>query len=217
MQDGRPLRLITCIAALALLCSAAQAQNDPGDFDFYVLSLSWSPSYCAAEGAQADSRQCSGERPYEFVVHGLWPQHEHGYPEFCDQSAPRIPQKLIDGMLDLMPSPRLVIHQWRKHGLCAGLPATDYFATLRKTREKITIPTQFVNLKQWRMVSPGEVENAFLDANLGLAAGGVAVTCDGRHLREVRICVTRDLNFRSCPEIDRGACRASKVAMPPSR
>ena len=28
--------------------------NTPGDFAYYVLSLSWSPSYCAAEGQGAD-------------------------------------------------------------------------------------------------------------------------------------------------------------------
>jgi ribonuclease T2 len=202
---------------LAVLCGAAQAQNRPGDFDFYVLSLSWSPSYCAAEGVRADDAQCSGERPYEFVVHGLWPQYERGYPEFCNARAPRIPQKLIDSMLDLMPSKNLVINQWRKHGTCAASDAAAYFASIRDARDRIAIPDSYVNVHDWRLVSPGEVENAFIAANPNMAADGIAVTCDSRHLREVRICVSRDLEFRSCPEIDRRACRVKKVAMPPSR
>ncbi len=211
------MRFAFFVAAFVGLCGGACAQNRPGDFDFYVLTLSWSPSYCAAQGSRADKAQCSGERPYAFVVHGLWPQFERGYPEYCDPSAPRIPQRLIDGMLDLMPSPRLVINEWRKHGTCSGLGSTGYFAALRDARGRVTIPTEFVDPKSWRTVSPGDVEAAFLAANPGLPADGVAVTCDGRHLREVRVCVTRDLGFRPCPEIDRGSCRARKVVMPPSR
>jgi ribonuclease T2 len=211
------LRLAYVAAAFAILCGTAIAQDRAGQFDFYVLTLSWSPSYCAAEGARADAAQCSGERPYEFVVHGLWPQYERGYPQFCNQSAPRIPQRQIDGMLDLMPSPRLVIHQWRKHGLCADSDPKNYFATVRAARGKVAIPPEFTNLHTWRTVSPDEVERSFVKANPGLPRDGVAVTCDRRHLREVRICVTRDLDFRPCPEIDRRACRARSVAMPPSR
>ena len=49
-------------------------------FDFYVLALSWSPSYCEAEGAEANQQQCKAARPYAFIVHGLWPQFERGFP-----------------------------------------------------------------------------------------------------------------------------------------
>lgn len=204
-------------AALLFICASAQAQDRPGDFDFYVLALSWSPSYCAAEGTREGDVQCTSRRPYAFVVHGLWPQYEKGFPEFCERRAPRVPQRLIDNMLDLMPSPRLVIHQWRKHGTCSGEAANGYFETLREARAAVTIPPQFVSVDSWRMVSPGKVESAFREANAGLSRDAVAVTCDGRHLREVRICMTRDLEFRPCPEIDRRACRADRVAMPPSR
>src|SRR5215212_5317363 len=53
-------------------------QNAPGEFDFYVLSLSWSPSFCDAASERGNSgrnqqAQCGG-RPFSFVVHGLWPQ-----------------------------------------------------------------------------------------------------------------------------------------------
>jgi ribonuclease T2 len=181
------------------------------------MSLSWSPSYCAAEGARADRAQCSAGRPYAFVVHGLWPQHERHYPEFCDASPEWVPQKLIDNMLDLMPSKRLIVHEWKKHGTCVGSSAADYFAEIRKVRTKITIPAAYADPDGWRVVSPGEVEAAFRAANPGVPADGIAVTCDSRHLREVRICVTRDLAFRSCPEVDRRACRVQKIAMPPSR
>ena len=60
-------------------------QNAPGEFDFYVLALSWSPSFCEAAAERGNSGrsqqiQCGG-RPFSFVVHGLWPQYERGFPE----------------------------------------------------------------------------------------------------------------------------------------
>jgi ribonuclease T2 len=200
-------------AALVFLCGPALAR----DFDFYVLSLSWSPSYCAAEGAQAEPAQCASGRPYAFVVHGLWPQNESGYPEFCDRSPEWVPQNLVSSMLDLMPSKRLIVHQWKKHGTCSGLSAADYFARLREVRTRIEIPAAYVHVEEWKTVSPGTVEAEFRRANPGLSSDAIAVTCDSRHLREVRICMTRDLTFRACPEVDRKACRRQNVAMPPVR
>jgi len=213
------LKLVALFAGLlALLAAPVSAQNRPGDFDFYVLTLSWSPSYCAAEGSsRKDNYQCAGPRRYAFVVHGLWPQYERGFPEFCDRGAPRVPQRQIDGMLDLMPSPGLVIHQWRKHGTCTGLGSRDYFEQVRKARTAIAIPPQYSDTVDWKMVSPGEVETAFRTANPGLPGDAIAVTCDSRHLREVRICLTDGMKFRPCPEIDRRACRTGRVAMPPTR
>lgn len=210
------MRLAIAAALFAALCFPVKAQQT-GDFDFYVLSLSWSPSYCAAEGNRADATQCAGPRPYEFVVHGLWPQYERGYPEFCAARAPFIPQNIIDGMLDLMPSKKLVIHQWRKHGTCATKDSAAYFASIRDARGKIAIPRQFVNVDRWTTISPADVETAFISANPGMPENAIAVTCDSRHLREVRVCLTREFGFRSCPEIDRGSCRVKKVAMPPAR
>ncbi|MCT8998998.1 ribonuclease T2 [Chelativorans intermedius] len=211
------------LAAAALLAAAGTAfAEEPGatsgSFDFYVLSLSWSPSYCAAEGADANPRQCGRERPYAFIVHGLWPQHEDGYPEFCRSDQPdRVPELLVRQYLDIMPSAGLIGHQWRKHGSCSGLAQADYLALTRRARERINIPAEVTRLEEPRMVAPEAVEASFLAANPGLAGDGIAVTCDRRYLREVRICMTQDLEFRSCPQVDRRACSRKKVLMPPAR
>ena len=67
-------------------------------------------------------------------------------------------------------------------------------------------------------MTPGEVEEAFVKVNPGLPRDAIAVTCDSRRLGEVRICVGKDFQFRSCPEVDtRGVCRRDKVVMPPVR
>lgn len=186
-------------------------------FDFYVLSLSWSPSYCEAEGADANRQQCQAARPYAFVVHGLWPQFERGYPQNCDTGQRNVSDRTLRGLLDIMPSAGLIRHEWKTHGSCSGLSQSDYFNVLRAAREKVAVPEQFRRLDDYRTLAPGEAEMAFLKDNPGLPADGIAVTCDRRLLREVRICMTRQLAFRSCPEIDRRGCKRRTVVMPPVR
>jgi ribonuclease T2 len=186
-------------------------------FDFYVLSLSWSPSYCEAEGEDANRQQCASARPYAFVVHGLWPQFERGYPENCRTDEEGVDNATLRTLYDIMPSAGLIRHQWRKHGSCAGLSQDDYFDVLRAAREAVAIPAEFRRLDAHRTLDPDDAERAFLAANPALTGEGVAVTCDRRFLREVRICLTKDLAFRECPEVDRRACRLDKVVMPPVR
>jgi len=198
-----------------------QRQNEPGKFDYYVLALSWSPSYCeASEERRPEQRrpdpQC-GPRPYSFVVHGLWPQYENGFPEYCQVPAPRLNRDIVAAMLDLMPSPRLVFRQWDRHGVCSGLPPSGYFEAVRKARATIKIPAEFIDLKAPLTVTPAEVEDAFVKANPGLALEGIAVRCDKRRLREVRICLTREFQFQGCPEVDRRSCRRESLTMPPVR
>jgi ribonuclease T2 len=209
-------------AGLFALTGAAKAQdkrqNAPGEFDFYVLSLSWSPSFCeeAAERGGRSQIQCGG-RPYSFVVHGLWPQYENGFPEYCQRPAPRLNRNIVSSMLDLMPAPGLIFNEWDKHGTCSGLSERNYFETIRKARAAIRIPAEYLDLSQAKTVAPAEVEEAFIKANPGLSSSGVSVTCNRTRLSEVRICLNKDLQFRSCEELDRRACRRDQVTMPPIR
>ncbi|RJG45748.1 ribonuclease T2 [Mesorhizobium sp. DCY119] len=186
-------------------------------FDFYVLSLSWSPSYCEAEGGEANRQQCAMGRPYAFVVHGLWPQYERGYPQDCRTNQPDVPNDTLRTLYDIMPASGLIRHEWRKHGSCAGLSQDNYFKVLRQARERVKIPAEFNRLDGYRTLDPDDAERAFLQANQSLPADGIAVTCDRRYLREVRICMNKDLSFRSCDEVDRDSCRRDKVVMPPVR
>jgi ribonuclease T2 len=209
-------------AGLVALASSATAQdkrqNAPGEFDFYVLSLSWSPSFCeeAAERGGRSQIQCGG-RPYSFVVHGLWPQYENGFPEYCQRPAPRLNRNIVSSMLDLMPAPGLIFNEWDKHGTCSGLSDRNYFEAIRKARAAIKIPAEYLDLSQAKTVAPAEVEEAFIKANPGLSSSAVSVTCNRTRLSEVRICLNKDLQFRSCEELDRRACRRDQVTMPPIR
>ena len=198
-------------------CGQPTQASQADGFDFYVLALSWSPSYCEAEGERANPQQCESARPYDFIVHGLWPQFESGYPEFCDADVLRTRTRLENRMLDIMPSRGLIRHQWKKHGTCSGLSQDAYFETLRAARERVNIPPIAPEPGQYRSVSPAEVERAFLQSNPGLGEDHIAVTCDRHRLREVRICMTTDLEYRSCPQVDRRACKRRSIVMPPAR
>lgn len=187
-------------------------------FDYYVLALSWSPSYCAAEGEDANRQQCGASRPYGFIVHGLWPQFERGYPSNCPTDRPLdVPVEEVRQLYDIMPSAGLIRHQWKKHGTCSGLSRHDFFATLRAARERVVIPEDFRQLETYKTVNPEVLERAFLGSNEGSSADGVIVTCDKRFLREVRICMTKELQFRTCPELERSACWRDRAVMPPAR
>ena len=168
-------RIVLRLALLALLLTPRAAtaqdspQNAPGRFVFYVLSLSWSPSFCA-EAAERNARsatanvQC-GPRPYSFVVPGLWPQYDDGFPEYCRVPAPRLYHGIVSSMLDLMPAPRLIYDEWDRHGTCSGQSPRAYFDTVRKARAVVKIPPEFTDRKEPLSVTPRAVEEAFIKAN----------------------------------------------------
>jgi ribonuclease T2 len=218
------LARLICLGSLIVIATTASArdqrQNTPGEFDYYVLSLSWSPSFCEEADERGNSgrsqAQCSG-RPFSFVVHGLWPQYEHGFPEYCQRPSPRLDRNIMTSMLDLMPAPGLIYNEWDKHGTCAGLGERAYFETIRKARAAIKIPPEFLQLSEAKTISPDDIGAAFIKANPGLSTSAMAVTCNRTRLSEVRICMSKDLQFHDCAEIARRACSRDQVTMPPVR
>ena len=212
------------VGRLTLLTAPGAAQdrrqNEPGNFDYYVLSLSWSPSYCEASAERAPNRapdqQC-GARPFAFVVHGLWPQYERGFPSYCQVPAPRLDRGIVGGVLDLMPSPRLVFHEWDRHGTCSGLTPHAYFETMRKARSAVKIPDDYLALAQPKTVTAADVADAFIKANPDLSRDDLAVVCDKKRISEVRVCLTKTFAFRACPEVAQRACKLERMMMPAVR
>lgn len=235
------LRLV-CAALLAAVISApavaqrspgyggqmfggqAPVRNQVGEFDYYALVLSWSPTHCASQDRSDADPQCGRRdgRRYAFVLHGLWPQHEKGYPEYCQtRGRPFVPQNVIDNMMDIMPSPKLVIHEYRKHGTCSGLSPSEYYATSRKLFQQVKIPQHYVNTQEGMMVAPGDLADDFLKANPALKPDMLAISCGGpgNRLREVRVCFDKAGLFRTCGrnEDQRRLCSAQKMYLPPVR
>lgn len=187
-----------------------------GEFDYYLMSLSWSPEFCAGPNGARDDQQCGGQRRFGFVVHGLWPQYESGFPQACGPSSP-VPQSLITAMLPLMPSPHLIQHEWDNHGTCSGLDVNAYFQQIQKAFASIRIPDRFKSPAQQIEIAPADITAAFVQSNPGFPPGGFRVQCSGQYLSEVRACLTKELKGRACSADVRDTCRSGSVIMRPLR
>ena len=198
----------------------AENNHDAGsiaDFDYYVLVLSWSPTHCASERGRGadDDLQCRSGRPYGFVLHGLWPQYERGYPQNCASDEPRkVASELMDDMLKISPSAELVQHEWEKHGTCSGLSQVAYFAAAKRAFESIAIPSEYERLAQPVAVTPEELRGAFVKANRTLSTDAISATCRRNELAEIWICLDRALAPRSCAaDVGKRHCRGREVRM----
>lgn len=202
--------------AVPLKVQARGQGGTPGDFDFYVLSLSWSSGFCETAAGWQARGQCDAGANLGFVVHGLWPQYEHGYPSDCGPAA-RFPSRTaLETAQGLYPSEGLARHEWRTHGTCSGKSPTDYFADVRRARESIVIPAPFAAPKEPQTWTPVDIARAFIAVNPRLRPGMLGVVCAGSVLREVRICLSKDLrDFHACPEVSRQGCRVREISVPP--
>ncbi|SON57036.1 ribonuclease I [Hartmannibacter diazotrophicus] len=215
---ARPSLLLIVTALLAMIAGGtgpAAAGGRPGDFDFYVLSLSWSPTFCETSDRRNDM-QCNARRPYGFIVHGLWPQYERGYPSECSATVSPSPD-VINQTLPIMPSVGLIRHEWRTHGSCSGLSPSAYFQLIQKAFAKVRIPPSLTNLSRHVVVAPQALENAFRAANPTMQSTGISIACRRRKLQEVRICMTKHLDFRPCIEVDQDGCPSTSITLPPIR
>ncbi len=211
------------LAAVAWLCAggALQAQgfgqrgSSPGDFDFYVLALSWSPGFCRIDGDRSRNRdQCADGNGLRFVVHGLWPQYERGYPSDCGPSG-RSPSRIaMEEAEGVYPTEGLARYEWRKHGTCSGSSPSDYFRDARRARDKIVIPPALAKADRDQSWTAIDLERAFVAANPGLRTDMMSVACKRGVLQEVRICLGKDLrDFQSCQQVDRSGCRAREFTV----
>jgi ribonuclease T2 len=216
------LALLACVFVCVAGSASARHRSHatagvPGDFAYYLLSLSWSPAFCLSSAGAAE---CSGPRRYGFIVHGLWPQYEQGWPENCDVHR-TVPDEVVRGIADLMPARGLVDHEWSAHGTCSGLEPAEFFAQVRRAYARVVIPPELSNPAAAIEQSPAAIVGAFLHANPRLPPQSIVVTCSGQgapRLREVHICFDRDLGPRACSaDVTRAACRAPQVIIPPIR
>lgn len=183
-------------------------------FDYYLLSLSWSPSFCASKGASSPE-QCGLDKRYGFVVHGLWPQAENGdNPMSCSLSVKPSPE-LADRMMDVMPSHHLIEHEWQKHGTCSGLSPEEYFANLRSTFQNVRIPKTLQRPVQPVRLSSDDIKSQFVESNPGLTKEMFTVHCRNV-FSEIRFCLDKQLRFRACGKRVRDAC-AGMTVFPPLR
>ncbi len=195
--------------ALSILCACPAPAQDRGPgkagvFDYYLLALSWSPTWCALTGDDRGDPQCDAGRGFTFTVHGLWPQYDRGYPSDCFTPEPDPSRRQTEAMADIMGGAGLAFYEWKKHGRCSGLSAQAYFDTLRQAHAAITIPPVFRQVRQDLTLDAQVIEDAFLEVNPGLTDRMMTVTCKQGRIQELRLCLTRDLQSRDCaPDVAR--------------
>ncbi len=193
--------------------AAPRVQRPAGDFDFYVLSLSWSPTFCLAH---PNNEQCSG-KGYGFVLHGLWPQYARGgWPASCDTQSRLSADELAKGAL-IFPTQALLKHEWSKHGTCSGLEATRYLQATDAALATVQIPQQLQPFNVPGHLEAREIEALFRESNPAMGNHGVAVICKGKVLSEVRVCLSKELRFAGCPKSVKTQCRDGDIRIPVQR
>lgn len=198
-------RFLLAIAAVisGLASQPGHADSDrsreiSGEFDYYVLSLSWSPNWCAIEGDARGSDQCDSRHDHGWTLHGLWPQYHRGWPDFCHTAEAPPSRRQTAEMADIMGSPGLAWHQWKKHGSCSGLSPAQYFSLSREAYGQITRPAIFRKLDKLVKLPASLVEEAFLKENPQLSRDSLTITCRDGYIQEARICLSRSLDPVPC-------------------
>ena len=206
------------IVALMMLAGVEHADEPKaGVFDYYVLSLSWTPTWCALEGDARGSSQCDQGRGFGFTLHGLWPQYFRGWPSYCRTPHSEATRGETAVMAYIMGSAGLAWHQWKKHGRCSGLSPQAYFSASRAAYDAIQRPGMLRDLNREVTLPARLVEKEFLQANPSLRADQVTITCKARRIQEVRICLTKDLEPRRCGADVIRDCRQNDALFSPMR
>ncbi|MFK7875504.1 MAG: ribonuclease T [Paracoccaceae bacterium] len=188
-----------------------------GEFDYYVLALSWSPNWCELEGDARNSPQCDAKHDHGWVLHGLWPQFHKGWPAFCPTTQRAPSRAMTKDMGDIMGTSGLAWHQWKKHGTCSGLSARDYYALSRDAYQTVTRPQIFRKLDRSVKLPAAVVEEAFLKANPNFDPDGVTITCRSGHIQEARICLSKSLDPVPCGQDVIRDCKLKDALFTPIR
>jgi ribonuclease T2 len=203
---------------LVLCANIADARGEQsGVFDYYVMALSWSASWCAKDGDNRRASQCAPGQGYDWVLHGLWPQFNKSWPSYCPTDTQAPSRMMINNMIDIMGSSRSAWHQWRKHGVCSGLIAAKYYALSRDAFETIKRPEVFRLSSRPERLSAQSVEQAFIQSNPRLKGDMITITCRDGRIAEARICLDKSLKPVTCGADVRKDCQSNNALMPPMR
>lgn len=206
------------IFTLIIMAGALHADGEKaGKFDYYVLALSWTPTWCALEGDARGSEQCDASKDFGWTLHGLWPQFHQGWPSYCNTIERQPSRSMTNGMSDIMGTSGLAWHQWKKHGTCSGLSARDYYALSREAYGKINRPALFRKLKEPVKVPAKVIEEAFLKENPSLKANTLTITCKQGRIQEARVCFSKALDPVPCGRDTIKDCSMTNALFDPAR
>ena len=187
----------------------------PLNYDYVILALSWSPTYCAAKASRAEEPQCQNQANRGFVVHGLWPQANDGARLRCPAGKSDFSKALFERALQVYPDLKLAQSQWQRHGQCFGLAADAYLERTAQARAKLQLPERFRALDKPLSLPPDELSAAFRNANAGLTMQSISVSCRASRVVGVLVCLKSDLSeFAPCPQVAKRTCRATTIELP---
>jgi ribonuclease T2 len=182
------------------------------NFDYFVLALSWSPDYCATSGGD-DPQQCSLGKQLGFVLHGLWPQNNKGYPANC--SAEKMPQGVKIQFAGLFPNDALFDHEWEKHGTCTGLTPARFLALSQQIKNSVAIPAVYRAPATPFRTTTQQMRIEFTQANPDIPSAAIETNCSGsgRYFKELYICFSRAGSPITCgAEVHNEALRSCQAA-----
>lgn len=208
--------VVALVIALALyVASSPRAVTETPD-GYLLLAVSWTPSWCAAEGDARGDDRCERGAGLGWLVHGLWPQNDDGsWPEFCDTPHAPPSRNLTRSMEDVMGSAGLAAYQWRKHGSCSGLSPDAYFRATRAAFDALRLPPL---VGQGGRVQPSQVLSALRRDNPAIGPDMATMTCQAGMLREVRVCFSHDLKPVRCDDLVLNReCRSNTTQLPAIR
>jgi ribonuclease T2 len=193
--------------------SQSSGGNTPGQFDYYLLTLSWAPQFCATNPNGRGTVECNPKKHMGLVVHGLWPQYNNGsWPQDC-ASTPPVGQDTVNHMLPMMPGKQLIQHEWAKHGTCSGLTMDQYFDAIEKLYNGMKVPSEFKQPKDAAKDAPTDIESAFASSN-NAPSDAFRVSCPQQDFSAVQVCLDKDFQYKTCPTTQKD-CRANHIQVRP--
>lgn len=211
--------LVLMVVSLAGNGFAKKKKNQPpsdtatSDFDYFLLTLSWAPEFCASNPNGRSSAECDPNKHMGLVVHGLWPQYDNGkWPESC-ASTPPVASSIVNHMMPIMPGKQLIQHEWAKHGTCSGLSVQDYFGAVEKLYNRLQVPDDFKKPADSAQTKAADIEEKFAAAN-NAPKTAFRVSCPQNEFSAVEVCLSKDLKYQACPSTLK-ECRASKIEVKP--
>ncbi|HEX4489123.1 MAG TPA: hypothetical protein VH088_22810 [Terriglobales bacterium] len=190
--------MLICIGLVAAAYARKHRHHDSassgGEFNYYLLALSWAPNYCASHPSD-HSRECTSQAA--FVLHGLWPQSENGAPPMDCREGNAPSSATVDHMLQFMPSRGLIQHEWAKHGTCSGLSADAYFQTVEHAFTGVRVPEAYRALSHEAQVKVSDLEQSFAAENHA-PKDAFRTSCHDGALVGIEACLDKDLKYRGC-------------------
>ena len=192
---------------------ATTSDASAGDFDYFLLTLSWAPEFCASNPNGRTSVECAPNQHRGLVVHGLWPQYDNGkWPQDC-ASTPPVSSGTVNHMMPIMPGKQLIQHEWAKHGTCSGMSVQDYFGAIEKLYNELEVPAEFKRPASSAQTNPVTIEQKFATAN-NAPQSAFRVSCPQNEFSAVEVCLSKELQYQTCPNTVK-ECRAPQIEVRP--